>query len=134
MIEYVYSGMLSVSIILIFFALKSYNATKTLQSDGISTKAIVIDLIRNRGDNGYTYKPVFEYTDRDNESVVFNSQISTNPSPYQVGDSVMIIYAKNGDQRKVVSFWGLYRWTIILLAIASPLLVIGGGYFLYSRG
>ncbi len=134
MIEYVYAVILSISVVLIFFALKQYNNTKTLEAEGIRTKAKVVSLIQVSGDKGYTYKPVFEYTDRTNTVVRFNSSVSSNPPAYNIGNSVMIIYAKNGDDRKVVSFWGLYRWTIVLLAIASPLLIIGGGYFLYSRG
>lgn len=134
MIEYVYSGMLLVSIVLIYFAIKQYNNTTALITDGIKTTAKVIDLIEISGDDGYTYKPVFEYTDRTNTSITFKSDVSSSPSPYKIGDHVNIIYSKDNDERKVVSFWGLYRWTIILLSIASPLLIIGGGYLLYSRG
>ncbi|PHQ61048.1 MAG: hypothetical protein COC08_06335 [Maribacter sp.] len=134
MIEYLYSGMLLVSIVLIYFAIKQYNNTTALIIDGIKTTAKVIDLIEISGDDGYTYKPVFEYTDRTNTNITFKSDVSSSPSPYKIGDNVNIIYSQDNDERKVVSFWGLYRWTIILLSIASPLLIIGGGYLLYSRG
>ncbi|PNW26007.1 hypothetical protein BKP44_18460 [Formosa algae] len=134
MIEYLYIGMLCVATLLLFFAFKHYNATKTLQLDGVRTKATVVDLIEIRGDDSYTYKPVFEYTNRNNAVVRFNSSVSSSPPAYKVGESVMIIYEKHGDERKIVSFWGLYRWTIILMCIAAPLLIIGGGYMLYSKG
>lgn len=134
MIEYLYTGMLITAIVLVYFAIKQYYNSKELIATGIKTKAKVIDLIQISGDDGYTYKPVFEYTDRSNNLITFKSEISSSPAPYNVGDIVTIVYDTNNEDRKIVSFWGLYRWTIILLAIASPLLIIGGGYLLYARG
>lgn len=134
MIEYLYSGILLISIVLIYFAIKQYSNTKELISTGIKTTAEVIDLIEISGDDGYTYKPVFEYTDRTNTKIIFKSKVSSSPPSYKIGDNVNIIYSKDNDERKIVSFWGLYRWTIILLSIASPFFIIGGGYLLYTKG
>lgn len=134
MIEYLYIGLLLISVVLIYFAFKQYSVSKGLMADGIKTNATVIDLIRVSSDDGYTYKPVFEFTDRGNNRVTFESEVSSSPAPYKVGDIVKIVYSKTSDDRRIISFWGLYRWTIILLSIASPLLIIGGGYILYSRG
>jgi len=134
MIQYLYIGMLLIALVLIFFAHKQYNITNNLISNGYKTKAKVIDLIRISSDDGYTYKPVFEYTNKANDTIIFKSEVSSSPAAYNVGDKVKIVYSKDGDERKIISFWGLYRWTIILLSIASPLLIIGGGYILYSRG
>lgn len=126
--------MLLLSGVLILFAFRQYNISQNLMADGIKTKAKVTDLIEVRSDDGYTYKPVFEYTDRNNNLVTFKSSISSSPAPYSIGDKVNIVYDKHSDDRKVISFWGLYRWTLILLSIASPLFIIGGGYMLYSKG
>lgn len=130
-IEYVYLVFLLGSIVLMYFAVKHYYVTKQLIDNGVKTKAKVIDLIEISGDDGYTYKPVFEYTDRTETKITFKSDVSSSPPAYRVGDLVSIIYSKKSDERKVVSFWGLYRWTIILLCFAAPLFIIGGGYFLY---
>lgn len=134
MIEYVYGGLFLISIILIYFAFKQYSGSRQLIHSGIKTTATVIDLIEVSGDDGYTYKPVFEYTDKSATKVTFKSEISSSPAPYKIGERVKILYSRDGTERKVVSFWGLYRWTIILLCIAAPMLIIGGGYFLYARG
>lgn len=134
MIEYLYGGMLLISLILIYFAIKQYSNSKELIDTGVKTKAEVIDLIQITSDDGYTYKAVFEFTDRGNNKVTFKSEIASRPAPYKIGDSVNVVYSQNSDERKVISFWGLYKWTIILLSFASPLLVIGGGYLLYSIG
>lgn len=133
MIEYLYIGMVLISAMLIYFAIKQYKKTKDLLNNGIKTNAKVIDLIVVSDEDGYVYKPVFEYIDKANKMITFKSEIYSRPAPYNIGDNVDIMYSKNGDDRRVVSFWGLYRWPIILLLIASPLLIIGGGYLLYSK-
>jgi len=132
-IDYLYVGMFLLSVILIYYAVRNFNTTKQLMANGIKTKAKVIDLIAVSGDNGYTYKPVFEYTDKLDNQVTFESEYSSKPAQHQVGDYVNILYSKTSSTRKTISFWGLYRWTIILLAIASPLFIIGGSYLLYTR-
>ena len=134
MIAYIYYGIFIISMILIFFTYKQYNKSVNLINNGIKTTAKVIDLIQTKSYDGYTYKPVYEYKDRKAKTIVFESAISSSPAPHKIGDMVKIIYANNGEERKIVSFWGLYRWTIILPSIAAPLLIIGGGYLLYSRG
>jgi hypothetical protein len=132
--NYLYGGLLMVGIVLVYFAVKQYNKTSDLLTHGIKTKATVIDLIKIHSDDGYTYKPVFEYFDETDKRREFKSSISSSPAPYKVGEQVKIIYNTDDyDEVKTISYWGLYRWTIILLSIASPLLIIGGGYFLYSK-
>ena len=84
------------------------------------------------GDDGTTYKPVFEYFDNNKISYIFKSEVSSSPKPYKLGHKVEIVYDKNHENVKVISFWGLYRWSIILLMIASPLFVLGTAYFLYK--
>jgi len=134
MIEYLYIGLLCIAIVLFYFASKSFNNTQELLRDGIKTNAIVIDLIEVSDSDGTTYKPVFEYTDRSGYIVSFQSHISSSPPTHRIGDKVKIIYSQFDDVQKVVSYWGLYRWTIILLSIAFPLLIIGGGYIWYTKG
>ena len=134
MIEYLYGGMLLISIVLIYFAYRNYYSTKELINQGVKTTAVVIDLLEIRGDDSSTYKPVFKFTNRAGTEVTFKSQISSSPAPYKIGDKIHVMYSKDGEEIKVVSFWGLYRGTIILLSIALPLLIIGGGYFMYTKG
>ena len=107
--------------------------TSTLLADGIKTKATVIELLEVSDSDGTSYKPVFEYFDKNDNRISFKNEVSTSPAPYKVGDKVAIIYSKTSEQNKVVSFWGLYRWTIIFLIFACPFLIIGGGYFLYQQ-
>jgi len=62
----------------------------------------------------------------------YTSGISSRPPAYEIGEKVKLIYSPQQiDDVKTISFWGLYRWSVILLMDASPLLVIGGAYLLY---
>jgi len=134
MIEYLYGGMLLISIALIYFANKNYYSTRELVNRGVKTTATVIDLMEIKGDDSSTYKPVFKYTDIRDKEHTFKSLVSSRPAPYKIGDQIQIMYSKNGEEIKIISFWGLYRGTIILLSIASPLLIISFGYFMYTNG
>ena len=128
----IYLGLLLISTILILFAIKNYKTTQGLLANGIRTEAKVIDFITISGEDGYTYAPLFEYKDQSNNTVTFESNVSSSPPAYDVGELVGLIYSKDGNERKIISFWGLYRWTIILLAVAAPLLIIGVAYIIYQ--
>ncbi len=129
--DYLYVGLFFIAITLVFYAYKNYTKTQQLIAKGVKTKAKVINLIEVRSDDGYTYKPVFEYTNKLDKVITFESSYSAKPAPYAIGDMVQIIYSKTNTDRKVISFWGLYRWVVILLCIASPMLIIVGGYIYY---
>lgn len=131
---YLYGTLFTIGLVLTFFAYSQYQKTVKLQDIGRKTTAHVIRLITVQGDDGNTYKPVFEYLDRSKNTKTFVSDVSSSPPSYKIGDKVKIVYnPKEESDVKVISYWGLYRWTIILIAIASPLLIIGGGYLLYVR-
>lgn len=133
MVEFIYLAVFLIGFVLVYFAYSFFQETKYLLDDGIRTKATVVDLVESYSDEDIMYKPVFEYLDYAGNMTNFESSISSNPASYSIGDSVNIIYSKDGDNHRVESFWGLYRWTIILLCIASPFLIIGGTYLLYAR-
>lgn len=135
MINYLYWGLFIGGLILVYFAFKNYNSTNSLVENGIKTTATVTELITIHDSDGNTYKPVFEYTDKTNTKKEFKSDVSSRPAAYSIGEKAKIVYnPKNDNEIKIVSFWGLYRWTIILLSIASPLIIIGDGYLLYTKG
>ena len=133
MINYLYGILLIAALVLICFAMVHYNKTAKLLADGIKTKGKVIELIEVNDGDGYTYKPVFEYYDRDNIRREYRPNFSSSPSPYEVNDIVEVVYnPKALFEHQIVSYWGLYRMVIILLSIASPLLVISCGFFIYN--
>lgn len=133
MINYIYIGLFIIGLIAAYYATVHYKDTKLLLETGEKTRAEVVHLIPKSSDEGgYTYAPVFEYTDKFNTLKTYTSSISSKPASYAIGETVQIIYDPNDDENvKIISFWGLYRWTLILACIAFPFLSIGGGYLLY---
>lgn len=116
-----------------YIAYTEFQKTQNLLSDGITTTAVVKEFMVSSGDNNELYQPVLEYTDRRQEIRTYTSSIKSYPAPYKIGEKVKIIYdGKEMDKVKTLSFWGLYRGSVILFMIASPLLVIGGAYLLYQ--
>ncbi|WP_207763789.1 DUF3592 domain-containing protein [Flagellimonas pacifica] len=128
-----YGGFFALGTVLLFMAFQQYQKTQNLLLDGVRTTAIVSDLLTNYDSDGDTYTPIFEFKDRTNTTRTYKSPISSSPPAYKVGEKVKIIYDRNDAENvKTISFWGLYRVSIILAIIASPLLVIGGSYLLYT--
>ncbi len=128
-----YGTFFFMGLVLAYVAVQHYQKTQKLLMDGIKTTAVVINLSTNQSSDGDTYTPIFEFKDRSNTIQTYKSPISSSPPAYQVGDKVKIIYDRNDSANvKTVTFWGLYRVSIILMMIASPLLVIGASYLLYA--
>ncbi|MEM7484364.1 MAG: DUF3592 domain-containing protein [Bacteroidota bacterium] len=118
---------------LAYNAYTTYQKTQRLLEKGIKTTATVIQFHTHQSDGSTMYKPVFEFKDRSQNIRTFESAISSNPPAYKVGEKVKIIYDKNDSGAvKTISFWGLYRWSVILFMIAAPFLIIGGSYLLYA--
>ena len=131
--NFLYSLIFFISLVLTFFGLKQYAKTSELLRSGIRTNASVIQLLGGFGTGGDSFKPLFEYTDERGEQQTFSSEVASRPSKYVEGDQVEIVYQREGEI-KVISFWGLYRWMVILLGLAAPLFVVSGSYLLYTLG
>ncbi|AWX44417.1 hypothetical protein HME9304_01418 [Flagellimonas maritima] len=129
----IYSMFFGLGLVLLYFSIQQYQKTQNLILDGIKTTAIVSDVLTKHGSDGNTYTPIFEFKDRKNKLMFYKSPISSNPPAYKRGEKVKIIYDKTDSSTvKTISFWGLYRTSVILLMVAAPLLIIGSCYLLYT--
>lgn len=117
----------------LYFALVQYQKTRLLLSSGIVTTATVVEMIEGQGEDGDLSMPKFRFIDNQNRPVEFTSGISSKPPAWEVGEQVHIIYPpQQANEAKVISYWNLFRWSIILAALASPFLIIGLGYFIFQ--
>ncbi|MEM1328595.1 MAG: DUF3592 domain-containing protein [Bacteroidota bacterium] len=132
MIDLLYYTFLLIAVVLLYSAWQQFNKTQNLLLYGTRTQATVIELLASKSSDGTTYRPVFEYQDRNNILQTFESKISSKPAPHKIGDKVPIVYDAEQDLHKTISFWGLYLFPIILFSMGVPLLAIGGGYTLYK--
>jgi len=110
-----------------------YYKTKELLRSGIRTKAMVHSFSTHQSDGTTMYTPTFAFKDKKFEEHFYESKVSFHPQPYDIGEKVNIIYErKNPKNVKMVSFWGLYAASVILLMVASPLLILGSAYLPYQ--
>lgn len=127
-----YSVLFFIGAGLAYGAYSEFSKTSILLNKGIQTLAIVKDYHVSSGENGPMYAPIFEFKDRSQNIQIFESGINSSPPAYKIGDKVKIIYNPlKVDNVKTISFWGLYRGSVILSMIAAPFLIIGGAYLLY---
>ena len=127
--------LLLIGLSLLLLGVISFISSRRLMADGHQIEATVIENIRSRDSDGSTmYTPAMEYR-IDGETKTFTPNGSSNPPAYQIGEKVTLIYGpdKAGDIR-IRSYWGVYLASTILLAFALPMLLIGGGYFLFKAG
>lgn len=96
--------------------------------------ATVVELQRVSGNDGDTYKPVFVFKTYANLEITYRSGVSSSPPAWEIGEEATIAYDRNAPSTaQLLTYWGSFRWTIILACIAMPLLIIGGGYHLAQR-
>jgi len=128
-----YLVLLSIGLVLLYYSYTFYMKTSNLIGNGVITTAIVSGLAGVPVDKGTGIeKPYFTFTDRNNKKHTFTHGITSSPPTFKIGEKVEIIYnKKNKEDVKLVSFWGLYRWSVILLMIAAPLLVISISFLSY---
>jgi len=95
-------------------------------------EATVIDLEHSKDSDGDdVYKPTFKFMTKQNQEIEYRYSFSTKPASWTIGDKTTIAYDPNHPtDAKVLTYFGTFNITIILLAIAMPLIVVGAGYYL----
>lgn len=128
----IYALLLLCGLVLILLAFGQYQHTMHLVKRGESVKAKVVELIASTDSEGTSYKPVFEFVTTTNFVRRFEHEISTRPASWKIGEEAYVLYdPENHRDVKLIGYWGLFRWPIILACAAAPLLISGGGYFVY---
>jgi hypothetical protein len=91
----------------------------------------VID-VEETDNEGITYKPIFQYTTGNHQTYTYRHfGSSSNPLRWNIGDEAIITYDPyNPSNGMLLTYWGVFNYSVILMAIAVALIVIGGGYYL----
>ncbi len=128
-----YTLTLVVGITLLFISIFKCRESLAFLKNSERTVGKVIDLEHIQGNDGPTYKAIFKFTTKANKDITFRQNSSSNPPSWRVDEEVMIAYdPQNPDQARVLSYFGVFSWSIVLMAIAMPAIVVGGGYHLAS--
>ncbi|HEX2627735.1 MAG TPA: DUF3592 domain-containing protein [Chitinophagaceae bacterium] len=130
----IYGILLIVGVIVAAIGVRMLLRSLTFIKSGERTTATVVEIIPVHGSDGTTYKPVFEFTTLEGRKMIHRQNSSSNPPGWKEGEETAIIYDRdNPENARVVTYFGLFSWSIILFAIAAPMIIIGGGYFLAAR-
>ncbi|MDF2515318.1 MAG: Protein of uncharacterized function [Sphingobacterium sp.] len=127
--------LLLIGLALLILGVVSFSQARRLMTNGLPVQATVVENIPSRDREGGTmYTPLIEYT-IDGSVRSFSPTARSNPPAYAIGEKVSLIYdPDNGKDIRIRSYWGMYLASNILLAMALPMLLIGGGYFLFKAG
>jgi hypothetical protein len=111
----------------------SYKSTTDFLDRAEDAEGEVIEMIRSRSDDSYTYKPVVEFTTPSGVQIEFTSSTSSNPPSYDVGEIVDVLYdpedPNNARIDGAFSLWFLPVFLsifgLIFAGIGTGLLAVG---------
>ncbi|MEO5890398.1 MAG: DUF3592 domain-containing protein [Ferruginibacter sp.] len=125
-----YSISLTVGIILLALSLIIFKKSLAFIKQSDRAIGTVIELERISDTDGVTFKPIFKFKTSTNQEIIYRHISSSSPSNWDVGEQATIAYDPNiPTKARLLTYFGTFSWTIVLMAISMPLIVIGGGYY-----
>ncbi len=136
MIDFILGLIVIIGIGLFVASIWQFLQTKQFLGASVRSQATVIEnrLVQsgNAKESSMMYQPVMKYQVSD-KTLTFSPNYKSNPAAYQIDEQVAIAYNPTNPQDvRLLTYWGLYLASIILMAFALPMLVIAGGYFLFK--
>jgi len=136
MTEYQTFGFLLAGIIFILIAYVKLRDLSKYQKNGIRTKGIVEDLIKeyNRRGTDYSYYPVIYYQTNEGREIQKKYDLGTNPASYKIKQEVEIIYLAENPSEYMIndakSRYIYYAFAVIgIVAFLIGLFFINKIYF-----
>ena len=122
-------------VVLLFFGFKLLFSTRSFIKTATETNGEVIrvdlssstdtDSSGNRS-TSTNYRPVVNFTTSDGQDITFASSVASNPSPYEVGDKVTVLYNPlRPHDAKIKSFVQLWIGTLIVGGLGILFTLIG---------
>lgn len=125
-----YNIILAAGFVLLILATISFRKSLTFIRASKRALAIVVKLTETKDSEGdLLYSPVFSFHTHNGYECRLDTGWASSPPMWQVGQTTTILYDPNDPTRaELLTYFGMFRWTIIYAAIAAPLLVVGIGY------
>jgi len=128
-----YYLILGAGIVLFIFAFLSFRSTLSFLKKAEKTTATVTSL-REFDSDGIVFSPLFTFRTRNNIEYTYELPEGTNPSAWSVGETETVIYDPDDPSSvELYTYFRIFAWPLILISIALPLLVVGGGYFIADQ-
>ena len=118
-------------------ALLLWNNTRRFIANADTAQGKVVELIevRDTDDGSISYKPVVTYEAANGRSITFTASFSSKPAPYDVGESVEVLYAPHDPHdARIKGFSSLWLGPTILGGLGMVFAGVGGGMLLARRG
>ncbi|MEO5563265.1 MAG: DUF3592 domain-containing protein [Chitinophagaceae bacterium] len=126
-----YNIILTIGIVILVFSLNMLKKSMSFLKNSERAEGTVIEMKAVRGDESTMYKPIFKFKTNLGKEIIYEHSTSSKPPAWEVGETTTIAYDPlNPEKPRLLTYFGVFSWTIILLSIAMPLIVIGGGYHL----
>ena len=111
-----------------------FSSKMALLKHGEVTTATVVEVKRITDSDGYSYRPVYRYVTRANEVLTHEPNYSSNPSNWEVGEVIQAVYDPNDPAEvTILTYFGTFGVSAILLAVGVAAIIMGGGYYLASN-
>ncbi|WP_426479137.1 DUF3592 domain-containing protein [Chryseobacterium sp. CBSDS_008] len=128
-----YYIILGLGLVFLLLAGYSFRNTMIFLKNGEKAIATVSDLHKFESE-GELFAPIFTFQTKDKLSVTFELREGNDPPAWEIGETTTIIYDPSDPSKvSLYSYLRIFIWTLVLLSIALPLIVVGGGYFIASR-
>lgn len=114
---------------LILLATSIYKLKQSIDFIGRSERTIgtVISMEENDG----AYSPVFAVKTKEHGEVIYHHAAASHPPAWDIGEEATFLYDPGNPQSAtMMSYFWLFNWAILFLAVAVPLIIIGAGYYL----
>lgn len=79
------------------------------------------------GDGGITYAPVFTIVTRSGHEIYYTHTVTSAPPSWEMGEEADFLYdPADADSARILTYFGLFSWSIVLLGVAAFLITYGG--------
>ncbi|QHV96436.1 DUF3592 domain-containing protein [Spirosoma endbachense] len=123
-----------IGVLLLLGSLYLFSTSINFIKAGTRTLATVEKLVQESGKKGKsTYRPIFRFTTITGQVIHYPYKIASAPPDWAVGEKATLVYKLDDPENPMVlTYFGAFGWAVSLLAIATVLLIIGGGYYLFG--
>jgi hypothetical protein len=124
------SGLLIVGLGLLILGWQAFTNTSQRMRNTVATQGTVVEIKSrlvntNSGQRTFFY-PIVEFRTASGETVQFESEAGGNPSAYQIGDRVEVMYNPGQPQTAFINSWELWLPATLFLGTGGLLLIVSG--------